>query len=70
MPDSAGKSEKILHVLIRKLKRAGVMSYLNAVSAEEVGLSDNEVGWLDIFSQSWNSKIGKTKNNKYYVKKT
>jgi hypothetical protein len=63
-------STRVQHFIIRKLTRAEATSQENAVSVEEAGLTVQEESWLSYFTSGWYSKIGKTKNSKYYVKES
>jgi hypothetical protein len=68
MSNPSGNSNRIQFFIIRKLNKVGAISKESSVFAEEAGLTVHEVSWLPYFTSGWYSRIGKTKNSKFYVK--
>lgn len=62
-----GASAKMMYVIVSKLKEAGAVSPVEAVTPEEADLDPAEVRWLRYLAGGTLSRIKKTRDGRYYV---
>ena len=62
-----GASAKMMYVIVSKLKGAGALSPVEAVTPVEADLDLAEVRWLGYLAGGTLSRIKKTRDGRYYV---
>ena len=62
-----GASAKMMYIIVSKLKAAGAMSRVEAVTAVEAKLDLDEIHWLRYLAGGTLSRIKKTRYGKYYL---
>jgi len=62
-----GLKYEMEHKLIRKLEKAGAISFETALSEEDAKLDEHEKFWLGYFAGIFLGKIKKTEDHLYYI---
>ena len=63
----SGFQFKMHHKILSKLRKAGAVSKINAVTIGEAELDYQEQMWLDYFAGAFLGRIKKTGDRKYYI---